>query len=222
MSITLNLVDYPQIIEEYTDFGRLYTNPNGDVYPSITTVLGKQPSPGLDEWRERVGHEKADRITKASGRVGSEFHDACERYILGEDVGVLSRGAAMLFNSAKKELANLDDIRGIEIPMWSDTLKVAGRSDLIGSYKGVPSIVDYKNSRGPKPRDWCHNYFMQGAAYSRMFYERHGILIKQIVIIIAEWGNPKPTVHIEEVKDWIPPLRKVMEQYNPLWKGETV
>lgn len=213
----LNLVDYPQITEEYTDFGRMYTNPNGDVYPSITTVLGKQPKPNLDAWRERVGEEQAERLMKASGRVGNEFHNACENHILGKDIGVLSRGALMLYSSAKNELNNLDNIRGIEIPMWSDALKTAGRSDLIGDYRGIASIVDYKNSRSAKPKEYCVDYFLQGAAYSRMFYERYGIAIKQIVIIIAVWGQPKPTVHIERVADWVKPLNEVMQKYNPLW-----
>ena len=217
MTITLNLVEYPQMSEEYNAFGRIYTAPTGEAYPSITTVLGKQPKPGLEEWRQRVGEEQADRITKASGKVGSEFHDACERYIRGEEVGELSAGARMLFASARKELKHLDNIRGIEIPMWSTHLKTAGRSDLIGDYKAVPSIVDYKNSRSPKPREWCHDYFLQGAAYSRMFYERYGIVIKQTVIIMSVWGHPKPTVYIEPVKDWIKPLDNVMRQYNPLW-----
>lgn len=215
--MNFDLVEYPQVIEDYTDYGRWYTNPNGDRYPSITSVLGKQPKPGLDAWKERMGEERATRIMKASGRVGTEFHDACENYILGEPVDVMSRGAEMLFASVKRELKNLDDIRGLEIPMWSDYLKTAGRSDLIGSYKGIPSIVDYKNSRHEKTREWCHDYFLQGAAYSRMFYERYGIAIKQIVIIIAVWGSPKPTVYIEKVRDWVKPLDQVMKEYNPLW-----
>ncbi len=218
MTINLDLVDYPQISEEYTDFGRMYTNPNGDVYPSITTVLGKQPKPGLDEWKERIGEERAIRIMKASGRVGTEFHNACEAHIRGEEVGPLTRGASMLYGTAKKELRHLDNIKGIEIPMWSDHLKTAGRSDLIGEYKGTLSIIDYKNSRTHKEIEWCRDYFLQGAAYSRMFYERYGIAIKQIVIIIAVWGNPRPVVYIENVRDWIKPLDNVMRQYNPLWK----
>lgn len=213
----LNLVDYYDLPEEYDDFGRKYTTANGDVYPSITTVLGKQPKPGLDDWRERLGDEKADRIMKASARVGSEFHDACEQFILGEPVPVLSAGARMLYASAKSELKYIDDVRGIEIPMWSDHLKTAGRSDCIGSYRTVPSIIDYKNSRSPKQRDWCKDYFLQGAAYARMFYEMYGIVIKQMVIIIAVWGNPKPTVYIEKVVDWVGPLDDVMREYNPLW-----
>jgi len=218
MSI-LNLVEHYDLVEEYDSFGRKYTTSNGDVYPSITTVLGKQPKPGLDAWRERIGDDEADRIMKTSGRIGTEFHDACEQYILGEPVPILSPGASRLYSCARKELMKIDNVRGIEIPMWSDHLKVGGRSDCIGDYNSVSSIIDYKNSRSSKQRDWCTDYFLQGAAYGRMFYELYGITVKQIVIIIAEWSNPRPTVYIEKVVDWLGPLDDVMREYNPMWNN---
>ena len=217
MGATLNLVEYPELVEDYNGIGRHYTTPSGVRYPSVTTVLGQMPKDGLDEWRERVGEEKAERIMKASAKVGSEFHDACEQHVLGNDPGVLTHGAQMLFASARRELKKIDNVRGIEIPMWSDYLKIAGRSDCIGDYAYVPSIIDYKNSRSPKPLHFCTSYFLQGAAYARMFYERHGIVIKQMVIIIAVWGQLKPTVHIEKVRDWVKPLDQVMMDHNPLW-----
>ena len=86
-------LDYPELVEDYEGIGRHYTTPTGERYPSVTTVLGLKPKPQLDEWRERVGDEVADRRTKASAKVGSEFHDACERYVKNEEIGVLSRGA---------------------------------------------------------------------------------------------------------------------------------
>ncbi len=216
--IDLNLVDYPEMTEDYDELGRHYSTPTGKRYPSVTTILGREPKPQLEEWRQRMGEEKADRYTKTSGRVGSEFHDACEQYVLGKDVGVLSAGARQLFASTRRELNNLSNIRGVEIPMWSDYLKLAGRSDLIGDYKNKASIVDYKNSRKLKSKEFCRGYFLQGAAYSRMFYERHGIAINQIVIIIGVWGQTKPQVFIEKVKDWIDPLDDMMRLYNPMWK----
>ena len=147
MSAKLNLVSYPELVEDYNGIGRHYTTPNGTRYPSVTTVLGQMPKPGLDEWRDRVGEEKAERIMKTSAKVGSEFHDACEQFVLGNEVPVMTHGARMLFASARRCLKKIDNVRGIEIPMWSDYLKTAGRSDCIGDYEFIPSIIDYKNSR---------------------------------------------------------------------------
>ena len=58
---------------------RVYVTPNGHTYPSITSVLGSQPKPSLDAWRERVGDEEADRIMKESAKLGTAVHDLCER-----------------------------------------------------------------------------------------------------------------------------------------------
>ena len=39
---------------------RRYVTPEGNSYPSITSILGSQPKPGLVEWRKRVGDEEAN------------------------------------------------------------------------------------------------------------------------------------------------------------------
>lgn len=216
---TLNLVEEHCLYEDYDSLGRHYTTPTGHRFPSVTTVLGQMPKKGLDDWRERVGEEKADRIMKASARVGSEYHDACENYIRGNDVGGLTIQANRLFGQVKPVLKrDIGEVRGIELPMWSTALRTAGRTDLIAEYKGELSIIDYKNSRSEKPKHFCTNYFLQGAAYARMFYELYGISIKQIVIIIAQWGRPKPTIHVERVKDWAKPVVETFKTYNPAFK----
>lgn len=214
---TMNLFDYTELEEYYDSMGRKYVTPEGVAYPSITTILGRQPKPGLDKWKKEVGEDRAKRIMAASAKVGTEFHDACERYVTNQEAQVLTNGAAMLFNTVRKTLDRIDNIRGVEIPMWSDHLKVAGRSDCIAEFDGELAIIDYKNSRGEKPRRWCRDYFLQGAAYSRMAYERFGVPIKKTVIIIAQWGEMTPTIYIENVRDWVKPLDDVMRDYNPLW-----
>lgn len=213
-----NTLDYTELVEDYGGIGRHYTTPDGDRYPSVTTVLGLKPKPQLDIWRDRIGDEAADRQMKASAKVGSEFHDACERYVKNEEVGVLTRGAGMLFNAVRPKLnKHLGTVLGTEIPMWSDYLKIAGRSDLIGEWDGENAIIDYKNSRNPKPLEYCEGYFLQGACYSRMLHERHGIVAKKIVIVIGVWGNPRATVHVQNVSDWYPKVVQHMKEYHPMW-----
>lgn len=211
-------LEYPELVEDYQGIGRHYTTPDGNRYPSVTTILGLEPKPGLDKWRERVGDEEADRKMKASSRVGSEFHDACERFVLNQDVGVLSKGASRLFSTVKRSLVkNLGTVYGTEIPMWSDKLKIAGRSDLIGEWCDDLAIIDYKNSRNFKPIEYCTGYFKQGACYSKMLHERHGLVAKKIVIIIGVWGVPKPTVYVQNVSDWYPKVLDHMKKYHPMW-----
>lgn len=205
-----------ELKEDYDSYGRHYTTPSGARYPSVTTVLGKAPKPSLDEWRERVGNAEADKIMKQSSKIGNIFHDACEDYINNKTVSGLSGIPKQLFSAVKKPLKdNITKVYSTEIPLWSDYLKVAGRSDLIADWNGVPSIVDYKNSRKPKIKEYCSDYFKQGACYSKMLLETHDLLCKQIVIVIGVWGQPQPTIFIEKVKDWYPKVLEHMKLYHP-------
>ena len=59
----LDVIDDLAVPERQTvDGRRIYVTPNGDSYPSITSILGSQPKPSLDAWRERVGKEEADKL----------------------------------------------------------------------------------------------------------------------------------------------------------------
>ena len=51
-------------------------------YPSMTTILGnsKDDGNGLQEWRDRVGHEEADRISNLSMNRGTIMHRLIELY----------------------------------------------------------------------------------------------------------------------------------------------
>jgi genome maintenance exonuclease 1 len=52
-------------------------------FPSMTTVLGNtKDDTGLDNWRDRVGPEEADRITNLSGNRGTIMHRLIELYKL--------------------------------------------------------------------------------------------------------------------------------------------
>lgn len=51
------------------------------VFPSMTTILGEtKDKEGLDEWRNRVGHEEADRISNLSMNRGTIMHRLIELY----------------------------------------------------------------------------------------------------------------------------------------------
>ena len=49
--------------------GMRFYEVDGKAYPSITTVLGAQPKPGLDQWRKNVGEETAKRESPRGERV---------------------------------------------------------------------------------------------------------------------------------------------------------
>ena len=91
----------------------------------------------------------------------------------------------MLFKIAKPTLNNIDNIHALEGSLYSKELGVAGTVDCIAEYNGELSIIDFKTSKAPKPREWIDGYFVQAAAYACMYYELTGIAVKKLVIIMA-------------------------------------
>lgn len=51
------------------------------IYPSMTTILGEtKDKGGLDIWRNKIGHEEADRISNLSMNRGTIMHRLIELY----------------------------------------------------------------------------------------------------------------------------------------------
>lgn len=63
--------------------------------PSVTTIIGcTADKSGLDEWRDRVGHQEADRISKLSMNRGTIMHRLIELYkskTAGEPIARLAK-----------------------------------------------------------------------------------------------------------------------------------
>lgn len=169
---------------------RYYKTPQGLLYPSITTVLSKTSDmTGLDQWRERIGNDLAEQIMKEAQVNGTMTHKLCEDYLNNkESVGDFFDIPKNHFEKLKPYLRKMNNIRGIELPLYSDELKIAGTCDCIAEYNGNLSIIDFKTSRSKlmEHYDKVQKYFMQASAYSLMWKERTGIDIDQIVIIGSE------------------------------------
>jgi len=169
---------------------RYYQTPQGKLYPSITTVLSKTSDmSGLDEWRERIGNDVAEQIMKEAQIHGTMTHKLCEDYLKNkESEGDFLDIPKQHFARLKPFLHKMNNIRGIELPLYSDELEIAGTCDCIAEYDGDLSIIDFKTSRSRlvEHYDKVQKYFMQATAYSLMWKERTGIEIDQIVIIGSE------------------------------------
>ena len=61
--------------------GRVYTDPSGNTYPSITTVLSILSREAIQAWRARVGAEEANKISRIASSRGTEVHNLLERYV---------------------------------------------------------------------------------------------------------------------------------------------
>ena len=90
---------------------------------------------------------------------------------------------------------HVDKVNGLEVPIYSDDLELAGTADCIGEYDGELSIIDFKNSRKPKTKSQCKSkdYFIQLCAYGKMWEFCTGQKIEQGVILVISWdGVVKP------------------------------
>lgn len=196
---------------------RYYVTPNGN-YPSITTVFSAFPNPKIDEWRAKVGDKEADRISKVATDRGTLIHSLCEYYLKNEEypesLNCIDRET---FFNFKKILNRIDNIHGLEVPLYSDRLKVAGRTDCIGEFDGILSLIDFKTSKKEKREDWIHHYFLQATFYALCYYELTNIKIKQLAILIAVDAGENQ-VFVKPIKDYIQPL---IEKINYFHKNYT-
>ena len=200
---------------ENVDGKRHYVTPDGNKYISITTLLSNLSKAGIQKWRERVGAEEANRISTKASRQGTGVHSICESYIKNEDGFLDGRmpNEVEMFQSIESLLDCIDDVHCVEGALYSDELKLAGRTDLIAEFDNQLAVIDYKTSRKIKTWEMCHSYFMQGAFYAMAYEERTGIPINNIVIIMAV-ENEKPLLFRETKDRWINPLREVITKYQ--------
>ena len=199
---------------ENIDGKRHYVTPDGNKYISITTLLSNLSKAGIQKWRNRVGAEEANRISTKASRQGTGVHSICESYIKNEDGFLDGRmpNEVEMFQSIESLLDCIDDVHCVEGALYSDELKLAGRTDLIAEFDNQLAVIDYKTSRKIKTWEMCHSYFMQGAFYAMAYEERTGIPINNIVIIMAV-ENEKPLLFKETKDRWIEPLNQVRHKY---------
>lgn len=179
---------------------RFYHTAHGP-YPSITTILGTtQPEEAvkaLEGWRTSLGAEKAAAASKKATDHGTNVHLLAERYLKKQEVFAPINGATVpdpdkaAFNALKLKLDKIDEVWGQEVPLYSRKYEVAGRCDLVGKYKGVPVIVDFKTAGRVKGHKDIGDYKLQLAFYAQAHNEMFGTNIEHgVILMVAQTGFP--------------------------------
>ena len=186
--------DYKPIPRVEVNGKRFYATPDGRKLPSVTTILDKtkpqEKVEALNQWRRRVGVEKARQITTEAANRGTRMHTYLERYIKTDDIGDFPSNPfaqPSWFMAAEvilKGLEHVDEFWGVEVPVYYPGL-YAGTTDCVGMWKGRPAIMDFKQTNKPKKREWIGDYFLQLAAYAAAHNETHGTQINDGVILMA-------------------------------------
>lgn len=211
--------DHQQIFEsieldtESIEGERYYTVPTGEKYRSVTTVLSSLNAKQINEWRNRVGVENAQKITTQASRRGTKLHAVVENYIKNKQDFLVNETpmSVDLFKSIQPIIdTRVGVVYGQEFCLYSDYLKTAGRCDLFCQFDNVNTVVDIKSSSKQKKHEWIENYFIQATTYAIMITERYQIKVPKIAILIAVENN-EPQLFIENVKDWIWATRDVFK-----------
>jgi genome maintenance exonuclease 1 len=180
-------------------------------------VLSSLDKGHLEVWRNKIGAEAADKITNQAKNRGTAIHKLAEDYLMNKEdyhAGSMPINLYDFKNHIKPYLdARVDNILGIEYPLFSKRLKTAGRTDLIADWDGSPAIIDFKTSRKPKREEWIKNYFLQATCYSLMLQERTGIACPDIVILISV-DNDEPQVFHKKRKDYLEEVVRIFTQYS--------
>jgi ATP-dependent exoDNAse (exonuclease V) beta subunit len=202
---------------ETTDSGRLYTTPEGNKYKSITTVLSNYNKKAIYEWRQAVGEEQANKVSRKAANRGTKVHKICEDYINNEisemKMQMLMPDMKELFFKIKPDIDEcVGKVYAQEQALYSDKYRIAGRVDLIAEWDGKLSVIDFKTSTKQKDEEDIQNYFMQCTAYALMFAERTGIWIDDIVVVIATEEGPAQ-IFEKQIHDYRQPLLIYIDKY---------
>ena len=201
--------------------GRTYYTPDGN-YPSITTILGKTSNQiWLQKWREKVGEEEAARISKEATDRGTLIHEYAESYFNKEDIFTNLVNESSDIRQMVKDLITItelgvEEIWGQEQVLWNKTYGYAGRCDMVGIWKGKPSIIDFKTSKKTKYIKQIKDYFIQCCAYAVAHNQMFGTGIKNIVILITVEGKESQCFETNAVP-FLSDLKLRINQYDTMY-----
>ena len=205
---------YSDLVADTQPSGRTYIDPDGNRYPSITTVLSILNEEELAAWRKRVGDTEANKIGNRAAARGTQVHNIIEKYLLNEDISDFLPYVRQSLSNIRSILdEHITTIYGLEVPLYSRHLGVAGRCDCIALFDGVPTIVDFKTSRRPKKHEKIPNYFAQMAGYAVMWEERTGMPITNTVIIM-DVDDHEPIIFREHRDNHIQLLIDTIKEYK--------
>lgn len=216
----INRFDYQPLSRETVDGQRLYATPDGSRLPSVTTILDRtkpaEKRMALEQWKRRVGAERAQQITTEAANRGTRMHTYLEHYIINGTQK--ERGSnpfswashAMADTVIREGLCRVDEFWGTEVPLYFPGI-YAGTTDCVGVHAGTPAIMDFKQTNRPKREEWIDDYKLQLVAYAEAHNEIHGTTISKGVILMCvkpveddrgSFEQPEYQEFVIEGRDW--------------------
>jgi ATP-dependent exoDNAse (exonuclease V) beta subunit len=211
-------VTLPKLKDKTINGKRYYFDPDKPEvkWPSITTVLSAKEKPALVAWKKRVGAAQAKEIAKKASIRGNSLHWMIEHYLKNEDPATFKEQKSqhkIVFNQTRSLLdRKINNIFVQEQKMYSKTLKVAGRCDVIAEWDKVLSVIDFKSSNRRRKEEWNEDYYIQSSFYAFAFWELTRLLPKQIVIVVSA-DDFTVVPYVQKASKFLPKL----EERVKLW-----
>ena len=185
------LYKYPKSSRSLIEGNRHYDISN-EKLPSVTTIISltqsEEKKQSLQQWRERVGEDEAEKLKNTAAARGTLMHSFLEYYVRGDklldlsDEGQVASGMGQII--IDQGLKEMEEVWGSEVTLFYPGL-YAGSTDLCGIYSGRESIVDFKQTNKPKKREWIDDYFVQLGAYAMAHDVVHGTCVDQGVVLMC-------------------------------------
>ena len=188
-----SMVKLPNLKDQIIGGKRFYQVPGEGApvwYPSVTTVTGWRDRDKWKKWREENA-AKSKRILER----GKQFHLTMESYLSNKDLIQELFGRpdleAMFLQMKPRVDAFVNNIHGLEVPLYSKLMRLAGRM---------------------KDTFMCHDYFIQATAYAIMYQECTKIPVNQIVIMMVS-AEGEEQAFVESPKKFVPELKERIDEF---------
>jgi len=195
MTLLVDVYSYQKLQRHNVAGKRQYLTPDGNSVASVTTILdATKDKTHLIAWRKRVGEKRAQEITTEAAGVGTRMHKYLEDYV--ETGQWPAPGSNPFAAKAHKMACEIRDNALIDVcAIWGSEVNLyvpnmyAGTTDLVGTYKGNPAIMDFKQTNKPKKLEWVEDYFLQMVAYAEAHNEIYGTDIREGHVFMCSRGD---------------------------------
>ena len=196
--------------------------------PSVTTILAKTKDQAyLTKWKNKVGHEEAERIKNLSSKRGTAMHKFIEKYIQESGYEDLTEIGVEAKPMAEKiieiGLTPVSEYYGSEVTVHYPGL-YAGSTDLVCLHNDLETIIDFKQANRPKEEEWIEDYFLQIAAYAMAHDYVYKSRIRQGIIMICTPDRYYQEFKFQdaELRKWKHKFLKRLDEYYEMTREPTI
>ena len=205
-----------------TDHGTRIYDIGGYKLPSVTSILAKtKDQTYLTAWKQKVGHEEAERIKNLSSKRGTSMHKFIEKHITGAGYDDLTEVGVQAKPMAQKiidiGLTPVSEYYGSEVMLHYPGL-YAGATDLVCMHNDMETIADFKQANKPKKEEWIEDYYLQIAAYAMAHDYVYNSKIRQGIIMVCtpDCYYQEFKFQDSELRNWKHKFLKRLDQYYEL------